>query len=105
LRRQPGTCFVLHDLTKIRTEDARRRLPRFDAVIVLANLSETRLASSPGTNRSYGAMSKLLAEDPTFTRIKTAPIDGLPELSVYVRKALVVRREETSRPSRERRRL
>jgi 4-amino-4-deoxy-L-arabinose transferase-like glycosyltransferase len=63
------------------------------------------LVRERGTNRSYGAMSKLLAEDPTFTRIKTAPIDGLPELSVYVRKHLVVRREETSRPSRERRRL
>jgi hypothetical protein len=50
-------------------------------------------------------ISKILAEDPTFSRISTAPIDGLPELSVYVRKALVVRREETSRPSRERRRL
>jgi Dolichyl-phosphate-mannose-protein mannosyltransferase len=107
LRRQPATCFVLHDLTKMLADEAQRRLPRFDAVIVLGqgNLSETRLMSSPGLNRSYRLISRILAEDPTFARISTAPIDGLPALSVYVRKALVVRREETSRPSHERRRL
>jgi Dolichyl-phosphate-mannose-protein mannosyltransferase len=107
LRRQPATCFVLHDLTKMLADEAQRRLPRFDAVIVLGegNLSKTRLMSSPGLNRSYRLISRILAEDPTFARISTAPIDVLPALSVYVRKALVVRREETSRPSHERRRL
>ena len=42
LRDQPASCFVLHDLTKLRPDDARRHLAQFDAVVVLGPAARGR---------------------------------------------------------------
>jgi hypothetical protein len=107
LRDQPANCFVLHDLTKSSPDVARRRLHRFDAVVVLgkAHLPESKVRWAPGLNRSYGAIAGILAADATFFRVNPSRIEGLPELSIYVRGSTFNRARQASIPSTPMRRL
>jgi hypothetical protein len=86
LRDQPADCFVLHDLSKLQTDLAKGHLAQFDAVVVLGRqlLPESKLQQAPGLNRSYGALTEVLAQDPRFFRV-AVPQPGLPDLSVYIR--------------------
>ena len=87
LRDQPASCFVLHDLSRSQPEVARRRLARFDAVVVLGedHLRASSPAWAPGLNRSYAAIAQALAQDPAFVRVMLPRAPGLPQLSVYLR--------------------
>ncbi len=87
LRDNPGDCFVLHDLTKLRADNSRRQLSRADAVVVLerTNLAEDVMQSRPGMNRGYGAIVETLNADPRFKPVALPAIDELPHLRVYVR--------------------
>jgi hypothetical protein len=106
LRDQPASCFVLHDLTKLRSDDAVRHLAQFDAIVVLGreHLPESRLKEAPGLNRSYGTIAEVLAKDPTFSRVAQPRSDGLPEISVYIHQRFRDRTEQLSRKQGRKRR-
>ncbi len=98
LRDRPADCFVLHDLTKLPPERARKMLARFDAVVVLETdrLSrEVSLIYSPGTNRSYGAVVENLTQNPLFVLVPTPARGGLPHLSVYVKQSKLGQSEKS----------
>ncbi len=88
LRDDPGGCFVLHDLSAESAEDLRKRLPRFDAVVVLdsAAFPSGFLAAAPGLNRAYPSIFSTIEADPALVRLDGLPLEGLPPLAVYVRR-------------------
>jgi 4-amino-4-deoxy-L-arabinose transferase-like glycosyltransferase len=87
LRRSPGDCFVLHDLSRSRPEELERRLGNLDAVVVLERdrLQPGFLDESPGLNRAYDAIGHRLP-DPGHYRKVVPQVAGLPPLSIYVRR-------------------
>ncbi len=89
LRDRPADCFVLHDLTKLPPERARKMLDRFDAVVILSRTDspEKQFVYPPGTNRSYGPVVENLTQNPLFVAVPTPVREGLPHLSVYVKQS------------------
>src|SRR5271157_696787 len=86
LRDNPGDCFVLHDLSAESAEELRRRLPRFDAVIVLETgaFPAGFVAAAPGLNCAYPSIFSTIEADPALVRLDGLPLEGLPPLTVYV---------------------
>jgi hypothetical protein len=89
LREDPGSCFVLHDLTRATENRAERLLNQADAVVVLGRpeLSDAVLQVSPGLNRGYFALAERVEHDSRFARVPIPATDGLPDLLVFVRQA------------------
>jgi hypothetical protein len=87
LRRNPGDCFVLHDLSAESVEGLRGRLPRFDAVAVLEPSAFPRgfLSARPGLNRARSFIDAVVRADPELVRAEDLPLEGLPPLAIYVR--------------------
>ncbi|HWT78915.1 MAG TPA: hypothetical protein VN648_08930, partial [Candidatus Methylomirabilis sp.] len=88
LRDDPGDCFVLHDLSAESAEGLRARLPRFDAVLVLetAAFPSGLLAAAPGLNRAYPSIFSTIAADSGWVRLDGLPLEGLPPLTIHVRR-------------------
>jgi hypothetical protein len=88
LRDEPGNCFVLHDLTRATDARAKQLLKQADAVVVLgrSDLSDALLQVAPGLNRGYQGLARSLSADPDFRAIPITATEGLPELSVFVRR-------------------
>ena len=88
LRDDPGNCFVLHDLSAESAEGLRTRLPRFDAVVVLetAAFPSGFLAAVPGLNRAYPSIFSTIEADSAWVRLDGLPLEGLPPLTIYVRR-------------------
>jgi hypothetical protein len=88
LRDDPGNCFVLHDLSAESAEGLRTRLPRFDAVVVLetAAFPAGFLAAAPGLNCAYPSIFSTIEADPALVRLDGLPLEGLPPLTIYVRR-------------------
>jgi hypothetical protein len=106
LRDEPGNCFVLHDLTKVEGARAQYLLNHADAVMVLgrSGLSDAVMEVAPGLNRGYHGLVKILKSDPNYSAVAMPATDGLPELSVYVRRARLEQAREMSKFETERRR-
>ncbi len=87
LRKNPGDCFVLHDLSAESAEGLRARLPRFDAVVVLKTSAFPPgfLDAAPGLNRAYPSIFATIEADPAWQRLDDMVLDGMPPLSIYVR--------------------
>ncbi|MFO0908523.1 MAG: glycosyltransferase family 39 protein [Isosphaeraceae bacterium] len=87
---RPGArdCFVLLDVSQWSPEEVTRRLDRLDAVVVLdgSPLSEEVRASAPGLNRGYDPARARLRQGDVFTPVQVAATQGLPNLSVYIRR-------------------
>jgi hypothetical protein len=88
LRQDPGSCFVLHDMTRLSADSVRQRLNRAEAVVVLGRteLDEVVLQQSPGFNCGYDTVIHSLNEDARFSLVTLPAKTGLPELSVFVRR-------------------
>jgi 4-amino-4-deoxy-L-arabinose transferase-like glycosyltransferase len=88
LRRNPGDCFVLHDLSGETFEGLKARLPRFDAVVVLepAAFPPGFLASAPGLNRGHSLVTERMLDDAGLTGAEDLPVADLPPMRVYVRR-------------------
>ena len=88
LREDPGNCFVLHDLSAESAEGLRTRLPRFDAVVVLETpaFPSGFLAAVPGLNCAYPSIFSTIEADPALVRLDGLPLEGLPPLTIYVRR-------------------
>jgi hypothetical protein len=106
LRDEPASCFVLHDLTRAPAGRAERLLEQADAVVVLgrSDLSETVMQLAPGLNRGYGAVLENLGKDPKFQQVTLPATGGLPELSVFVKRAQLEQAREMSKSETRRRR-
>jgi Dolichyl-phosphate-mannose-protein mannosyltransferase len=106
LRDEPASCFVLHDLTRATEARARYLLKQADAVIVLgrSDLSDAVLRVAPGLNRGYRDLVELLKNHSDFSAIPMPATDGLPELSVFVRRDRLEQAREMSKFETERRR-
>jgi hypothetical protein len=106
LRDEPGNCFVLHDLTKVQGARAQYLLNHADAVIVLgrSGLSDAVMQVAPGLNRGYHGLVEFLNNDSNYSAVPLAATDGLPELSVYVRRARLDQARIMSKFETERRR-
>jgi hypothetical protein len=87
LRRTPGDCFVLHDLSRDSASELASRIQKVDALVVLdrKSLPANFLDEAPGLNRAYGAIDVVLSGSHQFQSVPTDG-SGLPALSVYVRK-------------------
>jgi 4-amino-4-deoxy-L-arabinose transferase-like glycosyltransferase len=88
LRDNPNDCFVLHDLSAESAERLRTRLSRFDAVLVLetAAFPSGFLAAAPGLNSAYPSIWSTIEADPALVRLVSLPLEGLPPLTIYVRR-------------------
>ncbi|MGA9922647.1 MAG: glycosyltransferase family 39 protein [Isosphaeraceae bacterium] len=88
LRDDPRNCFVLHDLSAESAEGLRTRLPRFDAVVVLetAAFPSGFLAAAPRLNCAYPSIFSTIEADPALVRLDGLPLEGLPPLTIYVRR-------------------
>jgi len=88
LRDDPSDCFVLHDLSAESAEGLHTRLPRFDAVVVLetAAFPAGFLAAVPGLNCAYPSIFSTIEADPTLVRLDGLPLEGLPPLTIFVRR-------------------
>jgi hypothetical protein len=86
-------------LTKVPEARALHLLEQADAVIVLGrtDLPEGMLQSAPGLNRGYGAVVENLERDARFSQIAAPASDGLPNLSVYVRRSHFEQAREMSK--------
>jgi Dolichyl-phosphate-mannose-protein mannosyltransferase len=106
LRQEPGSCFVLHDLTRAPEERATHLLKQADAVVVLgrSDLSDAVMHVAPGLNRGYGGVLETLERDPDFRHVPLSASDGLPELLVFVRQARIEQSREMSKSETRRRR-
>jgi hypothetical protein len=99
LRDEPGDCFVLHDLTRAEGARAQYLLNQADAVIVLgrSGLSDAVMQAAPGLNRGYLVLVELLNHDSNYSAVPMPATEGLPELSVYVRRARLEHAREMSK--------
>jgi 4-amino-4-deoxy-L-arabinose transferase-like glycosyltransferase len=88
LRSNPSDCFVLHDLSAETREGLGTRLPRFDAVIVLEPSAYPAgfVAAAPGLNRAAAMINEIVRADPGLVRLDDLPFEGLPPMSVYLRR-------------------
>ena len=79
---------MLHDLSAESAEELRTRLPRFDAVLVLetAAFPSGFLAAAPGLNCAYPSIFSTIEADPALVRLDGLPVQGLPPLTIYVRR-------------------
>jgi 4-amino-4-deoxy-L-arabinose transferase-like glycosyltransferase len=87
LRKTPGDCFVLHDLSAETIEGLRKRLPRFDALVVLdkSAIPADFLTAAPVLNRAYTQISDQILTGAGMVRASGLPLDGLPLMTVYLR--------------------
>ncbi len=106
LREDPGSCFVLHDLTRTTEARAERLLEQADGVVVLgrSDLPDAVVQLAPGLNRRYSAVVEELATRPDFRAVGLPAKEGLPELQVFVRRAPFQEAKKTSRSEVRRRR-
>jgi hypothetical protein len=106
LRDEPGNCFVLHDLTKAEGARAQYLLNHADAVVVLgrSDLSDAVMQVAPGLNRGYYGLVEFLNKDSNYSAVAMPATEGLPELSVYVRRGRLGQAREMSKFETERRR-
>ena len=106
LREKPGSCFVLHDLTRAGEGRAERLLEQADAVVVLgrSDLSEAVMQVAPGLNRGYGAAVENLGRNPAFRQVPLQTTRGLPVVSVFVRRTEFGQAGESSKSEPRRRR-
>ena len=106
LREKPGSCFVLHDLTRAGEGRAERLLEQADAVVVLgrSDLSEAVMQVVPGLNRGYGAAVENLGRNPAFRQVPLQTTRGLPVVSVFVRRTEFGQAGESSKSEPRRRR-
>ena len=106
LRDDPGSCFVLHDLTRATEARAERLLEQADGVVVLgrSDLPDGVVQLAPGLNRRYSAVVEELASHPDFRQVELPARDGLPELQVFVRQVQPRQARETLKSEVRRRR-
>jgi hypothetical protein len=106
LRAEPTSCFVLHDLTRAQGARASYLLTHADAVIVLgrSDLSDAVMQVAPGLNRSYPELVESLNHDSNYSAIPMPATEGLPELSVFVRRDRLAQAREMPKFETERRR-
>ena len=88
LRRSPGDCFVLHDLSSRSAAELKERIHRFDAVVVLEPpaFPPGFVAGAPGFNRAHRFATESTLRDAGLSRAEGLPVEGLPPMTVYVRK-------------------
>jgi hypothetical protein len=96
LRANPSDCFVIHDLSGYSADEVRSGLPRCAALLVLEPPAFPTgwLAASPGLNRSYPLISRLVRDDPELIRVQALPFADLPPMSVYVRDPKTTKRAQ-----------
>jgi hypothetical protein len=88
LRDSPSDCYVLHDLSQATPEIMKRRLSRFDAVLILdpQALPKHILEQSPGLNRAYAAAATLVTNDARFERLPLQVAGNMPPVQVFVKR-------------------
>jgi 4-amino-4-deoxy-L-arabinose transferase-like glycosyltransferase len=88
LRRSPGDCFVLHDLSSGSAAELKEQIHRFDAVVVLEPpaFPPGFVAGAPGLNRAHRFATERTLRDAGLSRAEGLPVEGLPPMTVYVRK-------------------
>ena len=93
LRRDPGSCFVLHDLSAEDDAGFLRRVRRMDAVVVLdpSALPTEILDGAPGLNRASSGAGSRLRSDPEFAEVPCSIRSGLPPLAIFVKKSKLSR--------------
>ena len=91
-RRDPDDCHVLHDLSRLAGDVLDDRLRRAEALIVLQpNAIPDQIADdAPGLNRGLGALEGSPAFD-RFEAIESEALDGLPPITVLIRRDLIDR--------------
>ncbi len=106
LRDDPGSCFVLHDLTRATEARAERLLEQADGVVVLgrSDLPDHVVQLAPGLNRRYSALVEELASRPDFRQVGLPAREGLPEVLVFVRRVQSRQARETFKSEARRRR-
>jgi hypothetical protein len=87
LRRNPGDCFVLHDLSSASLVELKERISRFDAVVVLepSAFPPGFVDLAPGLNRVLPFASGSMLQAAGFSHAEGLPVEGLPPMTVYVR--------------------
>ncbi len=88
LRNDPGSCFVLHDLSAESAQGLRSRLGRFDALVVLRPEAYPPgfRESLPTLNRSSSLIDEAVRDDPRLVREEGLPLEGCPPLEIFVRR-------------------
>jgi hypothetical protein len=88
LRRSPGDCYVLHDLSSGSAAELKERIRRFDAVVVLEPpaFPPGFVAGAPRLNRAHRFATESTLKDAGLSRAEGLPVEGLPPMAVYVRK-------------------
>jgi hypothetical protein len=87
LRNDPGSCFVLHDLSAESAEGLHSRVGRFDALVVLwpdAYPPGFR-EGAPGLNRASSLIDEVVRNDPQLVPMTGLPLVGFPPLEIFVR--------------------
>jgi hypothetical protein len=99
LREDPGSCFVLHDLTRASEARAQQLLKQANGVVILgrSNLPNAVMQAAPGLNRGYDAVVENLGRDPTFRRVQVSATSDMPELLVFVRRTHLEQAREISK--------